>query len=185
MFLDSSVVMPDLTLSGSDIIFVVLLIQRSHTMTSATRFLTKLLTEDLPRLFVRPKKIVLDFEKGRAMGPVAGDVASDIIQNVASGIMQGVASDLVQDVQDGNKDFVGELSVTLVDARKLSFVLFGKDSLLSLVSDLASVLFSLELTSNSFLYTQWCTTLLCRARKCSNKFPHLEYDRPWQHLSRV
>ncbi|KAI4983390.1 extended synaptotagmin-1-like [Hordeum vulgare subsp. vulgare] len=89
-------------------------------------FLTKLLTEDLPRLFVRPKKIVLDFEKGRAMGPVAGDVASDIIQNVASGIMQGVASDLVQDVQDGNKDFVGELSVTLVDARKLSFVLFGK-----------------------------------------------------------
>ncbi|KAF7087324.1 hypothetical protein CFC21_090523 [Triticum aestivum] len=89
-------------------------------------FLTQLLTEDLPRLFVRPKKIVLDFEKGRAMGPVAGDVASDIIQNVASGIMQGVASDLVQDVQDGNKDFVGELSVTLVDARKLSFVLFGK-----------------------------------------------------------
>uniref|UniRef100_A0ACD5ZAW3 Uncharacterized protein n=1 Tax=Avena sativa TaxID=4498 RepID=A0ACD5ZAW3_AVESA len=86
-------------------------------------FLTKLLTEDLPRLFVRPKKIVLDFEKGRAMGPVAGDVTSDIIQNVASGIMQGVATELTQ---DGNKDFVGELSVTLVDARKLSFVLFGK-----------------------------------------------------------
>ncbi|KAG2655188.1 hypothetical protein PVAP13_1NG547300 [Panicum virgatum] len=70
-------------------------------------FLTKLLTEDLPRLFVRPKKIVLDFQQGRAMGPVSGSVASDIIQ-------------------DGNKDFVGELSVTLVDARKLSFVLFGK-----------------------------------------------------------
>lgn len=86
-------------------------------------FLTKLLTEDLPRLFVRPKKIVLDFQQGRAMGPVAGDVASDIIQNVASGIMQDVATDLIQ---DGNKDFVGELSVTLVDARKLSFVLFGK-----------------------------------------------------------
>jgi len=33
------------------------------------------------------------------------------------------ASDIIQ---DGNKDFVGELSVTLVDARKLSFVLFGK-----------------------------------------------------------
>uniref|UniRef100_A0A0A9DCP4 C2 domain-containing protein n=1 Tax=Arundo donax TaxID=35708 RepID=A0A0A9DCP4_ARUDO len=78
-------------------------------------FLTKLLTEDLPRLFVRPKKIVLDFQKGRAMGPVAGSVASEIIQNVASDI-----------IQDGNKDFVGELSVTLVDARKLSFVLFGK-----------------------------------------------------------
>ncbi|CAL5056605.1 unnamed protein product [Urochloa decumbens] len=78
-------------------------------------FLTKLLTEDLPRLFVRPKKIVLDFQKGRAMGPVSGGIASDIIQNVASDI-----------IQDGNKDFVGELSVTLVDARKLSFVLFGK-----------------------------------------------------------
>uniref|UniRef100_K3Z283 C2 domain-containing protein n=2 Tax=Setaria italica TaxID=4555 RepID=K3Z283_SETIT len=78
-------------------------------------FLTKLLTEDLPRLFVRPKKIVLDFQKGRAMGPVSGSIASDIIQNVASDI-----------IQDGNKDFVGELSVTLVDARKLSFTLFGK-----------------------------------------------------------
>ncbi|EEC74295.1 hypothetical protein OsI_09547 [Oryza sativa Indica Group] len=86
-------------------------------------FLTKLLTEDLPRLFVRPKKIVLDFQQGRSMGPVAGDVASDVIQNVASGILQDVASDVIQ---DGNKDFVGELSVTLVDARKLSFVLFGK-----------------------------------------------------------
>ena len=84
-----------------------------------TRFLTKLLTEDLPRLFVRPKKIVLDFQQGRAMGPVSGSVASDIIQNVASDI-----------IQDGNKDFVGELSVTLVDARKLSFVLFGKRTLL-------------------------------------------------------
>lgn len=78
-------------------------------------FLTKLLTEDLPRLFVRPKKIVLDFQKGRAMGPVSGGVASEIIQNVASDL-----------IQEGNKDFVGELSVTLVDARKLSFVLFGK-----------------------------------------------------------
>uniref|UniRef100_A0A0D9Z0J2 C2 domain-containing protein n=1 Tax=Oryza glumipatula TaxID=40148 RepID=A0A0D9Z0J2_9ORYZ len=81
------------------------------------------LMEDLPRLFVRPKKIVLDFQQGRSMGPVAGDVASDVIQNVASGILQDVASDVIQ---DGNKDFVGELSVTLVDARKLSFVLFGK-----------------------------------------------------------
>ncbi|AQK55223.1 tricalbin-3 isoform X1 [Zea mays] len=78
-------------------------------------FLTELLTEDLPRLFVRPKKIVLDFQKGRAMGPVSGSVASDIIQNVATDL-----------IQEGNKDFVGELSVTLVDARKLSFVLFGK-----------------------------------------------------------
>jgi hypothetical protein len=52
------------------------------------------------------------------MGPVSGSVASDIIQNVATDL-----------IQEGNKDFVGELSVTLVDARKLSFVLFGKRSL--------------------------------------------------------
>uniref|UniRef100_A0A5B6YGW3 Putative synaptotagmin-2 n=1 Tax=Davidia involucrata TaxID=16924 RepID=A0A5B6YGW3_DAVIN len=70
-------------------------------------FLTKLLTEDLPRLFVRPKKIVLDFQKGKAVGPIRNDLKS--------GEMQG-----------GNKDFVGELSATLVDARKLSYVFFGK-----------------------------------------------------------
>uniref|UniRef100_A0A6M2EH32 C2 domain-containing protein n=1 Tax=Populus davidiana TaxID=266767 RepID=A0A6M2EH32_9ROSI len=68
-------------------------------------FLKKLLTEDLPRLFVRPKKIVLDFQKGKAVGPVANE----------SGEMQ-----------EGNRDFVGELSVTLVDARKLSYVFLGK-----------------------------------------------------------
>ncbi|XP_050228377.1 synaptotagmin-2-like isoform X2 [Mercurialis annua] len=70
-------------------------------------FLTKLLTEDLPRLFVRPKKIVLDFQKGKAVGPVANDFRSG-------------------EVQEGNNDFVGELSVTLVDARKLSYVFYGK-----------------------------------------------------------
>ncbi|KAL9296302.1 hypothetical protein ACSQ67_022198 [Phaseolus vulgaris] len=69
-------------------------------------FLTKLLTEDLPKLFVRPKKIVLDFQKGKAVGPVAGDVKSGEMQ--------------------GNKDSVGELSVTLVDARKLSYIFYGK-----------------------------------------------------------
>ncbi|XP_027354263.1 tricalbin-3 [Abrus precatorius] len=70
-------------------------------------FLTKLLTEDLPRLFVRPKKIVLDFQKGKAVGPVADDVKSGAMQ-------------------EGNKDSVGELSVTLVDARKLSYIFYGK-----------------------------------------------------------
>ncbi|KMT02658.1 hypothetical protein BVRB_9g203350 [Beta vulgaris subsp. vulgaris] len=70
-------------------------------------FLTKLLTEDLPRLFVRPKKIVLDFQKGKAVGPVPVDFKS------------GVA-------QEKNKDSVGELSVTLVDARNLSYILYGK-----------------------------------------------------------
>nr|GEW11046.1 tricalbin-3 isoform X1 [Tanacetum cinerariifolium] len=70
-------------------------------------FLTKLLTEDLPRLFVRPNKIVLDFQNGKAVGPVRNDFKTG-------------------EVQEGNKDFVGELSVTLVDARKLSYAFFGK-----------------------------------------------------------
>ncbi|KAJ0573300.1 putative C2 domain, synaptotagmin-like mitochondrial-lipid-binding domain, C2 domain superfamily [Helianthus annuus] len=70
-------------------------------------FLTKLLTEDLPRLFVRPKKIVLDFQKGKTVGPVINDFKTG-------------------EMQEGNKDFVGELSVTLVDARKLSYAFFGK-----------------------------------------------------------
>lgn len=75
-------------------------------MLNFPRFLKKLLTEDLPRLFVRPKKIVLDFQKGKAVGPEGNDVKSG--------------------EQEGNRDFVGELSVTLVDARKLSYVLYGK-----------------------------------------------------------
>lgn len=71
------------------------------------RFLTKLLTEDLPRLFVRPKKIVLDFQKGKAVGPVSEDLKSG-------------------EMQEGNKDFVGELSVTLVDAQNLRYMFSGK-----------------------------------------------------------
>ncbi|KAI5388114.1 hypothetical protein KIW84_073991, partial [Lathyrus oleraceus] len=74
-------------------------------------FLTKLLTVDLPRLFVRPNKIVLDFQKGKAVGPV-------IVGPVADGVKDG-------EMQEGNMDSVGELSVTLVDARKLPY-LFGK-----------------------------------------------------------
>ncbi|KAH9605478.1 hypothetical protein KSS87_018877 [Heliosperma pusillum] len=62
---------------------------------------------NLPKLFVRPKKIVLDFQKGQAVGPVANDFKPG-------------------DVQEKNNDFVGELSVTLVDARNLSYVLYGK-----------------------------------------------------------
>ncbi|PON55877.1 hypothetical protein TorRG33x02_298270 [Trema orientale] len=86
-------------------------------MASFSRFLTKLLTEDLPRLFVRPKKIVLDFQKGKAVGPDANDLKSG---------EQEENNDLKSGEQEGNKDFVGELSVTLVDARKLSYVLYGK-----------------------------------------------------------
>ncbi|PKA65187.1 Synaptotagmin-3 [Apostasia shenzhenica] len=70
-------------------------------------FLRKLLTEDLPGLFVRPRKIVLDFQKGKAVGPVNDDLKTE-------------------SAVEGNKYFVGELSVTLVDARKLAYVRFGK-----------------------------------------------------------
>lgn len=69
-------------------------------------FLTKLFTQDLPRLFVRPNKILIDFLKGRAVGPVSKDFKGDTLE--------------------GNKDFSGELSVTLVDARKLNYVPYGK-----------------------------------------------------------
>lgn len=78
-------------------------------------FLKKLLTEDLPRLFVRPKKIVLDFQKGKAVGPVPSDLKSGQNEQPKAGEMQ-----------EGNKDFAGELSVTLVDARKLSYIIYGK-----------------------------------------------------------
>ncbi|KAG1361177.1 hypothetical protein COCNU_09G006400 [Cocos nucifera] len=81
--------------------------RRTSRRVNDLQFLTKLLTEDLPRLFVRPKKIVLDFQKGKALGPVSDDSKTNAIQ-------------------EGNKDFVGELSVTLVDARKLAYFLFGK-----------------------------------------------------------
>ncbi|KAI4373159.1 hypothetical protein MLD38_011317 [Melastoma candidum] len=70
-------------------------------------FLTELRTENLPKLFVRPKKIVLDFQKGKAVGPVPFDFRSG-------------------EIQEENTDYVGELSVTLVDARKLSFYFYGK-----------------------------------------------------------
>ncbi|URD90854.1 Putative integral membrane protein conserved region (DUF2404) [Musa troglodytarum] len=69
-------------------------------------FLTRLLTEDLPRLFVLPKKIILDFQKGKALGPVSHDFK-------------------VVAVQERSKDFVGELSVTLVDAR-IAYPKIGK-----------------------------------------------------------
>ncbi|KAL3830661.1 hypothetical protein ACJIZ3_019463 [Penstemon smallii] len=70
-------------------------------------FLKKLLTEDLPRLFVRPKKIVLHFQKGKTVGPVPNDSKAG-------------------EIKEGNTNFAGELSVTLLDARKLSYIFYGK-----------------------------------------------------------
>ncbi|KAL0463260.1 UNVERIFIED_CONTAM: Extended synaptotagmin-3 [Sesamum latifolium] len=51
--------------------------------------------------------MVLDFQKGKAVGPVPKDSKSG-------------------EIQEGNNDFAGELSVTLLDARKLSYVFYGK-----------------------------------------------------------
>ncbi|KAH7301540.1 hypothetical protein KP509_23G031200 [Ceratopteris richardii] len=69
-------------------------------------FLTKLLAEDLPRLFVLPKKISIDFLKGRSIGLTPKDFKGMTVE--------------------GNKEFSGELSVTLIDARKLIFSPYGK-----------------------------------------------------------
>lgn len=81
----------------------------NKTQNAVNRFLTKLLTEDLPRLFVRPKKIVLDFQKGKSIGPIPNDFQTE-------------------ELQEGNKEYVGELSVTLVDARKLPYLISGNIS---------------------------------------------------------
>ncbi|OIV99578.1 hypothetical protein TanjilG_17388 [Lupinus angustifolius] len=77
------------------------------TIPVLSMFLTKLLTEDLPRQFVYPEKIDLDFQMGKTVGPVANDVKSG-------------------EMQDGKRNFVGELSVTLVDARKLPYLFRAK-----------------------------------------------------------
>lgn len=86
----------------------------SYIFYGCFRFLKKLLTEDLPRLFVRPKKIVLDFQKGKTVGPIPSDPKSGQSEQPKAGEMQ-----------EGNKDYAGELSVTLVDARKLSYIIYG------------------------------------------------------------
>lgn len=56
---------------------------------------------------------MLDFEKGKAVGPVPDDLKS-------------------REIQEGGKDFAGELSLTLIDARKLSYFFYGKTSLCQL-----------------------------------------------------
>lgn len=93
------------------------------------RFLTKLLTEDLPKLFVRPKKIVLDFQKGMAVGPVPKDSKSgesQILEFLKGKAVEPVPVDSKSgETQEGNSNFAGELSVTLLDARKLNYVFYG------------------------------------------------------------
>ncbi|KAG6557281.1 hypothetical protein Mapa_001208 [Marchantia paleacea] len=70
-------------------------------------FLAKLLTEDLPQLFVRPNKNVVDFLQGRAVGPVSKDFKDGFFT-------------------DQSSFFTGELSVTLIECRKLSYIPYLK-----------------------------------------------------------
>jgi hypothetical protein len=68
------------------------------------RFLTKLLTRDLPLLFVRPNKSVVNFLQGKAVGPLSKDFKDGILLN----------------------GFAGELSVTLIEAQDLAYFPLGK-----------------------------------------------------------
>jgi hypothetical protein len=68
------------------------------------RFLTKLLTRDLPLLFVRPNKSVVNFLQGKAVGPLSKDFKDGIVLN----------------------GFAGELSVTLIEAQDLAYFPLGK-----------------------------------------------------------
>lgn len=73
---------------------------------------------------MRPKKIVLDFQKGTAVGPVPNDSKDgDAQDDKAAGPMKNDSK--AGGIQEGNSDFAGELSVTLLDARKLSYVFYG------------------------------------------------------------
>ncbi|CAK9198291.1 unnamed protein product [Sphagnum troendelagicum] len=67
-------------------------------------FLTKLLTRDLPLLFVRPNKSVVNFLQGKAVGPLSKDFKDAIVLN----------------------GFAGELSVTLIEAQDLAYFPLGK-----------------------------------------------------------
>jgi len=68
------------------------------------RFLTKLLTKDLPLLFVRPNKQVVNYLKGETAGPLTKDFKDGIFEV---------------------KGFAGELSITLLEARKLNYFPIG------------------------------------------------------------
>uniref|UniRef100_A0A7I4D373 C2 domain-containing protein n=1 Tax=Physcomitrium patens TaxID=3218 RepID=A0A7I4D373_PHYPA len=68
-------------------------------------FLTNLLTRDLPLLFVRPNKQIVNYLKGKVAGPLPKDFKDSAV---------------------GLNGFAGELSVTLIEARKLNYFPIGK-----------------------------------------------------------
>lgn len=76
------------------------------------RFLIKLLTQDLPLLFVRPNKQVVNYLKGQTAGPLSKDFKDGIFEV---------------------KGFAGELSVTLLEARKLNYFPIGNFSAIQAV----------------------------------------------------
>ena len=69
----------------------------------ALQILTKLLTQDVPLLFVRPNKQIVNYLKGKTAGPLAKDFKDGIML----------------------KGFAGELSITLLEGRKLSYFPIG------------------------------------------------------------
>jgi hypothetical protein len=70
------------------------------------RFLTKLLTKDLPLLFVRPNKQIINYLEGKTAGPLSKDFKDEI----------------------GLNGFAGELSIMLIEARKLNYFPIGNFS---------------------------------------------------------
>lgn len=67
------------------------------------RFLTKLVTQDVPLLFVRPNKQIINYVEGKTAGPLSKDFKDGIML----------------------KGFAGELSITLLEGRKLSYFPIG------------------------------------------------------------
>lgn len=86
-------------LQATAIVLMVSFLQENYR-----RFLTKLLTQDLPLLFVRPNKQVVNYLKGKVAGPLPRDFKDGVFDS---------------------KGFAGELSVTLIEARKLNYFPLG------------------------------------------------------------
>lgn len=92
------------TLQAVVVIGVVVHVLRELILTFVhCRFLTKLLTQDVPLLFVRPNKQIVNYLKGKTAGPLAKDFKDGIML----------------------KGFAGELSITLLEGRKLSYFPIG------------------------------------------------------------
>eukprot|EP00271_Cylindrocystis_brebissonii_P008694 TRINITY_DN23173_c0_g1_i1.p1 TRINITY_DN23173_c0_g1~~TRINITY_DN23173_c0_g1_i1.p1 ORF type:complete len:1089 (-),score=143.19 TRINITY_DN23173_c0_g1_i1:302-3568(-) len=82
-----------------------------------SRFLSKLLTVDLPRLLVLPRTLTFDFlpsGEGFSTGP-----SDPSVHTVLDLLTTETLSGLATQVEEPSEHFVGELTVTLCDARNL------------------------------------------------------------------